>query len=544
MKFDLWHRQQNTIAQGALTNSKHPSMHVYGVYPTHCDALRNYDCYLIGEDGKKYIDFICGLGTNMLGYGNDLIARHVAPYLRHAQSPSLPTVLEIQAVEELRTMLPMAERVKWLKSGTAACSAAIKIARAHQGVRDGKENVLEMFAQEVINQFLSRCDDERRSKLAMQEMPNGVSEHSERSGTLQKRDSNISENEKRPKIHKKLSKEIHEDLAENETCKKSEKALLPSNQSGQSWFDKENVLQSMWQQKSSSSSRGLHETIVREMVMRASSRRGTPKFLILSDGYHGHDDQFTSLTGPHSGCLKDLAILPLKNNEDMIEYAAGVIIEPVITDWSDDRRKDLYKLHETCKKHGCLLIFDEIISAFRFREYFVCRWLNIEPDMVLVGKCIANGFALSGVVGKKEIMDSDYFVSTTFAGETCALAAAIKTMNMMRTNPDFDLKKLWENGADFIEQFNAIWPEGLTIEGYPTRGVFKGSPTQKALFFQEMAISGVLFCSTWFYNHHLCAHKKEVINLAKHILDKIRHGSVKLKGDLPQSPFAAKVRGG
>lgn len=400
MAFDLWHRQQNTIAQGALTNSKHPKMHVFGTYPTHCDALRNYDCYLVGEDGKKYIDFICGLGTNLLGYGNDHIARYVAPYLRHAQSPSLPTVLEIQAVEELRTMLPMAERVKWLKSGTDACNASVKIARAYTGRK-----------------------------------------------------------------------------------------------------------------------------------------------LILSEAYHGWGSEFTSLTPPAHGCIPSEWMQPLADRKSFKDVAA-VIIEPVITDWSDERRKWLYWLSEQTRKDGCLLIFDEIITAFRFKEYFVFRWLNIEPDMVLVGKCIANGFSLSGVVGRREIMDSDYFVSTTFAGETTALAAAIKTMNMMRTNTDFDLKKLWDNGADFIEQFNAIWPEGLTIEGYPTRGVFKGSPIAKALFFQEMALSGVLFCSTWFYNHHLCAHKKEVINLAKHVLDKIRLGSVKLKGEMPQSPFAMKVRGG
>lgn len=397
-EFSLWHRQQTTIAQGALTNSKHPKMHVFGAYPTHCDALKNYECYLYGNDGVKYIDFICGLGTNLLGYGNEYIARHVAPYLRHAQSPSLPTALEIQAVEELRTMLPMAERVKWLKTGTDACNAALKIARA---------------------------------------------------------------------------------------------------------FTKRN--------------------------------------LVLSDGYHGWSAEFTSLTPPAEGCPKSEWIQKLDDRESFKDVAA-VIIEPVITDWSEARRKWLYELHEKTKRDGCLLIFDEIITAFRFKEYFVCRWLNIEPDLVLLGKCVANGFPLSGVVGRREIMDSSYFVSTTFAGDTVALAAAIKTMNLMRTNTDYDLKKLWDNGQDFINQFNEIAPEQLTIEGYPTRGVFKGAPLTKALFFQEMALAGVLFGPSWFYNHHLCPHKREVLGLAKQILGKIRLGDVKLKGEMPQSPFAMKVR--
>jgi glutamate-1-semialdehyde 2,1-aminomutase len=396
--FSHWHAQENAIAQGALTNSKHPKMHVFGVYPTHCDALKNYDCYLFSHDGKKYIDFICGLGTNLLGYGNDLIARHVAPYLRHAQSPSLPTELEVKAVEELRTLLPMAERVKWLKSGSEACSAAVKIARAHTG-----------------------------------------------------------------------------------------------------------------------------------------------RSLIYSDAYHGWHSEFTTLTPPANGCPYSPHIKKLTEEADLND-AAAVIIEPVITDWSDERRQYLYDLASKAKHSGCLLIFDEVITGFRFTQNFVCRWLNIEPDMVIVGKAIANGFPLAGVVGKKDIMDGDYFVSSTYAGETMSLAAAIKSMNLMRTNSDYDLAKLWAAGANFLERFNNIWPEGLKIEGYPTRGVFKGSPTAKALFFQEMADAGVLFCSTWFFNHHLAKHTQEIINLSNQIMKRIRLGEAKLRGELPQSPFAMRAR--
>lgn len=397
MNYKMWHEQESTIAQGALTNSKHPKMHVMGCYPTH--AVRSRGCKITGNDGEQYIDFICGLGTNLLGYGNPLIAEQVAKVLEYGISPSLPTQYEAQAVKELRTLLPMAERVKWLKSGSAACTAAIKIARAYTG-----------------------------------------------------------------------------------------------------------------------------------------------RTLVLSEGYHGHEAEFTTLTSPAKGCPHSKHIEKLADQD--LDSVAAVIIEPVITDYSHERKKWLYELTERCHKSGALLIFDETITAFRFKNYFVCRWLNIDPDIVICGKAIANGFPLSAVAGRKEIMDSDYFVSTTYAGDIVSLNAAIKTIQLMKTHADYKLDDLWLEGEAFLEDFNAIWPEGLIIEGYPTRGVFKGDELTKALFFQEMALGGVLFCKSWFYNHDLVKHKKEVISLCREVLSKIKRGNLKLKGEMPQNPFSMRARDG
>lgn len=394
MEYMLWHRQQQTIAQGALTNSKHPRMHVMGVFPTH--AAKSKGCHIWDEQGRQYIDYICGLGTNLLGYGHGLIKDYVIKHMDQGTSPSLPTPLEAQAVEELRTMLPHAERVKWLKTGSEACAAALIIARAYTG-----------------------------------------------------------------------------------------------------------------------------------------------RSLVLSDAYHGWSNEFVSLTPPAHGCPPNANIQKLTQT-DSFKNVAAIIIEPVITDYSNERKQWLYKLMETAKRDGALVIFDEVITGFRFHQYFVSRWLNVEPDLMVLGKAIANGFPLSAVTGRKEIMDGDYFVSSTYAGDTVSLAAAVKTMNLMRT--EYKIERLISDGQDFIDRFNKICPEVITIEGYPTRGVFKAEPMAKALFFQEMAIAGVLFCSSWFYNYDLMEHKKSVLSIAKQVLLRIKCGEVKLKGKMPESPFATKVR--
>ena len=72
MNNDLWIRAQKSVAQGALTNSKHPKMLIMGAYPTHIS--HGSGSYLFDHEGNKYTDYICGLGANFLGYGNDLIS--------------------------------------------------------------------------------------------------------------------------------------------------------------------------------------------------------------------------------------------------------------------------------------------------------------------------------------------------------------------------------------------------------------------------------------------------------------------------------------
>lgn len=128
---DMWKRAQACIAQGAVTNSKNPSSHIFGVYPTH--VTHGQGCYLFDVDGRKYLDFVCGLGANLFGYGNPQICDAVSRTLAKGISHSWPTTMEVETAEELKVLFPCIERLKFLKTGTEACMASLKIARAHTG---------------------------------------------------------------------------------------------------------------------------------------------------------------------------------------------------------------------------------------------------------------------------------------------------------------------------------------------------------------------------------------------------------------------------
>lgn len=270
------------------------------------------------------------------------------------------------------------------------------------------------------------------------------------------------------------------------------------------------------------------------------ARAFTGKKLVLSEGYHGWSDQFISLTEPANGVSDYHYIDTFKLTDEIFDRAAAVIIEPVIIDLSADRIKELQKLREECSKCGTILIFDETITTYRFPNYCVARHLNILPDLWIGGKAIAGGLPLSVVGGRKDIMESDYFVSSTWGGDRTALAAAMVAADLVHN--DFKPEDLWVDGTHFMEKFNAITSE-VQLVGYPTRGIIKYKDDGfKALFMQEMCLAGVLIGPSWFYSKFLHREMDNVIAIARGVVKRIIHGMVALRGSLPESPFAEKVR--
>lgn len=443
-------RAMSAIAQGALTNSKRPECLVKGVYPTH--AIKGHGGHLYDTQGKAYVDFICGLGSNILGYGNEEVARSIYQRALLGCTLSIATPLEVEVSEKVKEIFPFIDRLKFLKTGSESCIAAIKIARAYQGIsRDTEET-----------DFYDR----------IYKMVGATENHLKIVGD-------------RPKGLPTMSRAVA--MASNGTSNNKVKTL------------------------------------------------------ILSDGYHGWSDHFVSLTSPHLGVPYDQNILPLTGNEDLIPNAACVIVEPVITDHSETRIEWLRELRKKCTGNNTILIFDEVITGFRFPRFSVSNYYGIYPDLICLGKAMANGMPISVVGGRKDIMEcGEYFVSSTFAGETVSLAAALKTMTLLQTK--FFLDRLWEKGELFQKRFNETCLGVVQIEGYPTRGILKGDPMQKALFMQEACFAGILFGPSFFFNFGHIDLMDQVLSTCSDIVTRIKTGQVELMGEMPTSPFAQKMR--
>ena len=93
-------RAENVISQGALTNSKRPQSFVEGVYPTHLLSGKGVDLY--DTAGKVYVDFVAGLGTNLLGYANPSITDAAIKALKEGACLSLSSEIEIRLGEKIK----------------------------------------------------------------------------------------------------------------------------------------------------------------------------------------------------------------------------------------------------------------------------------------------------------------------------------------------------------------------------------------------------------------------------------------------------------
>lgn len=267
------------------------------------------------------------------------------------------------------------------------------------------------------------------------------------------------------------------------------------------------------------------------------ARAYTGRERILSEGYHGWHDEFTSLTPPAKGVpKKGISNIKKFDWKFLTEDIAAVIIEPVMLDYGSLRREFVSRLRNVCDQNGIVLIFDETITGFRFKKLSVANYWGIQPDITIMGKALANGLPLSVVGGKDGIMESDYFVSSTYSGDRLALEAGIECIKLI--SGIFDPSLLWEHGRQFMESMNEVLYPSIELIGYPTRGTFVGNPMIKNLFFQEMVKLGWFFHpQTWFYNKYLHNHLDHVVASSKNIIRRILSGDVKLEGIPYQLPF-------
>ncbi len=193
------------------------------------------------------------------------------------------------------------------------------------------------------------------------------------------------------------------------------------------------------------------------------------------------------------------------------QIACVVMEAETITEPADNFLQDVQRL---CREKGALFILDEMITGFRWHLGGAQGLYGITPDLSCFGKAIGNGFALSALVGRREVMELGglfhdkervFLLSTTHGAETHALAAAIKTMETYREKNVVDY--LWRQGEKLRSRLNAVSGElGLSdfffVLGKPCNLVYATRdqdkmPSQdfRALFLQETIKHGLLMPS-------------------------------------------------
>jgi glutamate-1-semialdehyde 2,1-aminomutase len=174
----------------------------------------------------------------------------------------------------------------------------------------------------------------------------------------------------------------------------------------------------------------------------------------------------------------------------------------------------LERVQALCRQHGAVLVFDEMITGFRWHLGGAQKEYGVVPDLSTFGKAVANGFSVSVLCGKREIMrlgsrereqDDVFLLSTTHGAEICSLAAAIGTMAIYRSEPVIEhLHRQGDRLSRGVKQAAARHgvERHIELSGracnllFGTKGP-DGKPSQafRTLFLQETIRRGVIMPS-------------------------------------------------
>jgi glutamate-1-semialdehyde 2,1-aminomutase/spore coat polysaccharide biosynthesis protein SpsF len=248
-----------------------------------------------------------------------------------------------------------------------------------------------------------------------------------------------------------------------------------------------------------------------------AARAFTGREHIACCGYHGWQDWYIGSTTRNAGVpvavrelthpfpYNDLPALEKVLDEHRGQVAA-IIMEPV--NFTEPAPGYLAGVKEAAQRHGALLIFDEICSGFHFGLGGAQKRYNVIPDLACFGKAMGNGFPISCVLGRADVMKifEVIFFSFTFGGEVASMAAALKVLDILEHTDA--LERMETHGLVLRDSFNALakvagLSDRLTCVGNPSWSLIKfldaggkDSMLLRSLVSQEMVKRGVLILAT------------------------------------------------
>lgn len=232
------------------------------------------------------------------------------------------------------------------------------------------------------------------------------------------------------------------------------------------------------------------------------------------------DDWFIGTTDMSAGipqAVKDLTVKFHYNNIEEVKALFEKYPNQIACLFMEVERLEppkpgfLQQVKDLCQANGALLIFDEIVTGFRWDNGGAQKCHGVVPDLSTFGKALGNGFSIAALTGKKEIMELGglqhnkekvFLLSTTYGAETHALAAALATMKVYETEPV--IEHLYRQGERLSRGVNQSIQEHHLEEyfgllGRPcallyfTRDLEK-QPSQpmRSLFLQEIIKHGII----------------------------------------------------
>ncbi len=199
------------------------------------------------------------------------------------------------------------------------------------------------------------------------------------------------------------------------------------------------------------------------------ARAYTNRLKVMRCGYHGW----------HDWCVEMKGGVPAKLYEDVFEFQYNKLdqLDDLMASHGDDTAAIImtpfgHPNHERMQvpapgflegvrdiadRHGAVLIYDEIRTGFRLSMGGAQKLYGVTPDLSVLGKAIANGYPISVVTGKKNVMmaaANKLFVSSTFFPNSDAFIAALTTIQILERENVID--NIWAKGERFMTRIRAL----------------------------------------------------------------------------------------
>jgi glutamate-1-semialdehyde 2,1-aminomutase len=199
-------------------------------------------------------------------------------------------------------------------------------------------------------------------------------------------------------------------------------------------------------------------------VRLARGSTGRRRILKFDGCYHGHVDHLmvkagsgvvtqglADSAGVPAQVAADTVVIPLgdiaaleRAFEEAGKDLAAAIIEPLPANNGllQQSRDYLARLRELTQRHGTVLIFDEVITGFRFGFHGYDKLLGIEPDLTTLGKIVGGGLPVAAVLGRRELLAQlaplgPVYQAGTMAGNPVCLAAGVATLDELATGEPY-----------------------------------------------------------------------------------------------------------
>ena len=198
------------------------------------------------------------------------------------------------------------------------------------------------------------------------------------------------------------------------------------------------------------------------------ARAATGRDRVIACGYHGWHDWYIGATVRNKGvpdAVGELTHRVAYNDVAAVEallqtypgQIAALIMEPMNSVEPEDGY--LLAVKQLVHRHGALLIFDEIITGFRYAAGGAQELFHVTPDLSAFGKGLGNGLPIAAIVGRTDLMleMNEVFYSGTFGGEALSLAAANAVLDKLNREPV--IARLWATGRSLADGLQALLDE-------------------------------------------------------------------------------------